>query len=67
MDNILCISHKLEETTKGIHANFKLNNEKVEEPTYYLGATVSKTQNEDGVEWWAIDSDKHCESEVKNV
>ena len=39
----------------------------MEEPTYYLGATVSKIRNEDVVECWAMDSDKYCESVVKNV
>ena len=52
---------------KGIQADFKLKDDKVEEPTYYLGATVSKIRNEDGVECWAMDSDKYCESAVKNV
>ena len=67
VDDIICISHKPEETMKVIQANFKLKNDKVEEPTYYLGATVSKIQNEDGVECWVMDSDKYCESAVKNV
>ena len=65
MDDILCISHKPEETMKGIQADFKLNNDKVEEPTYYLGATVFKMRNEDGVKCWAMDSDKYTESAVK--
>ena len=52
---------------KGIQANFKLKDDKVEEPTYYLGATVSKIRNEDGVEFWAMDSDKYFESVVKHV
>ena len=39
----------------------------MEEPTYYLGATFSKIRNEDGVECWAIDSDKYCDSALKNV
>ena len=67
VDDILCISHKPEETMKVIQADFKLNYDKVEEPTYYLGATVSKIRNEDGVEFWAMDSKKYCESLVKNV
>ena len=67
MDDILCISHKPEETMKGIQANFKLKDNKVEEPTYYLGATVSKIRNGDDVECWAMESNKYCESEVKNV
>ena len=41
--------------------------DKVEDPTYYLGATVSKIRNKDGVECWAMDSDKYCESAVKNA
>ena len=42
MDDILFIRHKPEETMKGIKSKFKLKDDKVEEPTYYLGATVSK-------------------------
>ena len=65
VDDILCISHKPEETMKGIQADFKLKDDKVEEPTYYLGATVFKMRNEDGVKCWAMDSDKYTESAVK--
>ena len=32
VDDILCISHKSEDTMKGIQANFKLKDEKVENP-----------------------------------
>ena len=67
MDDILCISHKPEDTMKGIQADFKLKDDKVEEPPYNLGATVSKIRNEDGVECWSMDSDKYCESAVKNA
>ena len=52
---------------KGIQANFKLKDDKVEEPPYNLGATVSKIRNKDGVECWSMDSDKYCESAVKNI
>ena len=51
---------------KGIQADIKLKYDNMEEPTYYLGATISKIRNEDGVECWAMESDKYCESEVKN-
>ena len=37
----------------------------MEEPTYYLGATVFKIRNEDGVELWAMESNQYCESAVK--
>ena len=50
---------------KGIQADFNLKYDKVKEPTYYLGATVSKIQNEDGVECCAMDSEKYCVSAVK--
>ena len=65
LDDILCISHKPEETMKGIKADFKLKDDKVEETTYYLGDTVSKIKNEDGVECWVVDSNKYCDSAVK--
>ena len=34
VNDILCISHKPEETMKGIQSYFNLKNNKVEEPTY---------------------------------
>ena len=67
MDDILCISHKPEETMKGTKSEFKLKDDKVEEVTYYLGATVSKIRNKGGVECWAMESDKYCKSAVKNA
>ena len=65
VDDILCISHKMEEMMKGIQDDFKMKDDKVEEPKYYLGATVSNIRNEDGVECWSMDSEKYCESAVK--
>ena len=65
VDDILCISHNPEETINDIQSELKLKYDKVEEPTYYLGATVFKIRNEDGVKFWAMDSDKYTESAVK--
>ena len=67
VDDILAISHRPEATMDGIKGKFKLKNDKVEEPTFYLGATISKMLNDEGVECWAMDSDKYCEAAVKNI
>ena len=67
VDDILCISHNPLTTMEGIQHDFKLKDDKVEEPTYYLGATISKIMNSNGVDCWAIDSDKYCEAAVKNI
>jgi hypothetical protein len=37
------------------------------EPDVYLGAEISKMDNEQGRECWAMSSDKYCAAMVKNV
>ena len=48
VDNILSISHCPDVTMDGIRARFTLKNNKVEEPTNYLGAQLSKMKDEFG-------------------
>ena len=48
VDDILSISHCPDVTTDGIRARFTLKDNKVEEPTDYLGAQLSKTKDEFG-------------------
>ena len=67
VDDILSISYDPKKTMDGIQRDFKLKGDKVTEPDYYLGATISRMLNVEGVECWAMDSDKYCEAAVKNV
>ena len=67
VDDVLSISHKPEAALQGIASKFKLKDDKMEEPTMYLGAEVSRMQNVDGDLCWAMSSDKYCDAMVKNV
>ena len=68
VDDILSISEKPLNTLKSIQSkNFKFKNDKMEKPENYLGADLSSLDNEEGVECWAMSSDKYCAAMVKNV
>ena len=66
MDIILGISHN-PEMLKCIRIHFKLKEDKIEEPSTYLGANMSKMINFEGTECWAISSNEYCASSVANV
>ena len=67
VDDVLSINFDPMSTMKGIKAKFKLKGDKIEEPDTYLGANISKMDNENGEECWAMSSDSYCASLVKNV
>ena len=67
VDDVLSISHKPEHTMKGIQAKFKLKDDKMEEPDVYLGAELSRMDNEQGDLCWGMSSDKYCAAMVKNI
>ena len=67
VDDVLHISSEPEKTMNGIKAKFKLKGDKIEPPEMYLGATMSKMDNCDGDECWAMSSDAYCAALVKNV
>ena len=48
VDDVLCISDDSMKTMKGIHRTFKLDYDKIDEPKYYLGATLEKMILSDG-------------------
>ena len=52
---------------KGIQRKFKLKDDKVEEPTVYLGAGLTKMKKKSNHECWAMYLDKYCAAAVKNV
>ena len=67
VDDVLSISDKPMLTMKQIQQKFKLKNDKIEEPTSYLGADLSKMENQDGDLCWAMSSEKYCTATVDNV
>jgi hypothetical protein len=67
VDDALCISHKPNKVLKGIANKFMLKDDKMTEPDVYLGAEISKMDNEQGHVSWIMSSDKYCATMVKNV
>ena len=67
VDDVLCISDNPSATMRGTQRDFKLKHYKVEPPEYYLGASLSKLQNDVGDDCWAMDSNMYCAAVVKNI
>jgi hypothetical protein len=66
VDYVLCISHDAEATMKGIQETFKLKGDKIEVPTHYLGAQISK-MTIDGVSCWTMSSEQYIKAAIANV
>jgi hypothetical protein len=67
VDDVLSISDDPKRTLLGIQKKFKLKDDKMEPPSVYLGAGLSKMENVLGDECWAMSSDQYCAAMVKNV
>ena len=67
VSNILSIPHCPDVTMDGIIARFTLNDNKVEKPTDYLGAQLSKMKDEFGNNFWTMSSSKYCKAAITNV
>ena len=67
VDYILSISHCPDVIMDGIQARFTLKYDKVEEPTDYLGAQLSKIKDEFGNDFWTMSSSKYCKADITNV
>ena len=67
VDDVLVISNDPDKTMRRIKSQFKLKGNKAEEPEVYLGASLSKMENEFGDLCWAMSSDKYCTALVNNV
>ena len=66
VDDVLGISHN-PNMLNCIKKHFKLKGDKIEEPSLYLGANITKMVNEEGKECWAMGADDYCASAVQNV
>ena len=67
VDNILAINTKPRSTMELIQKKFKLKGNKIKPPDIYLGALLSQFENQNGLKFWAMSSEKYCEAAVNNV
>ena len=67
VDDILVISHQALRTMQNIGKKFKFKGDKIESPTQYLGAGLSKMVNDDGESCWAMSSDEYCGALVSTM
>ena len=54
VDDVLCIGNRPHATMKGLKSKFKLKDDKVEEPTMYLGASLPKMTNTENKSCWEM-------------
>jgi Reverse transcriptase (RNA-dependent DNA polymerase) len=66
VDDVLSISHDAEATMNGIRAIFKLKGDKVEVPTNYLGAQVTR-KIINGIQCWTMSSEQYVKAAIANV
>jgi hypothetical protein len=67
VDDCLAISHNPKAIMQGIQSKFKLKGDKYDEPTDYLGATLSKMTTASGIECWTQSSDKYVAASIQSV
>lgn len=67
VDDILAISQDPTKIMKNIQGKFKLKDNKMEEPDTYLGADITKIQNEEGDLCYVVSIDKYCGVLVENI
>ena len=65
VDDVMCISDYPMKNMKGIQRTLKLKDDKIDEPEYYLGATLEKMILSDGSEYWSMSSAKYVKAAVK--
>ena len=67
VNDILVISNDTHKTMHHIKSQLKLKGNKAKEPEVYLGASLSKMENEFCDLCWALSSKKYCAALVNNV
>ena len=66
VDDILAISHKVEDVLKAVQAIFRLKDDKIEPLDMYLGAALS-VMEDNGIQDWCMTSEKYVKAAVENV
>ena len=67
VDDLLCIHEDPTIALTQIQAKFKLKDDKMEEPSTYLGADLSMMTNMDNKSCWAMSSNSYCKVLVDNT
>jgi hypothetical protein len=67
VDDILCVSHKPEETMKAIASIYRLKNDEVGPPDRYLGANIKRFTLPDGRIVWGMSSYDYVKNAVRNL
>jgi hypothetical protein len=67
VDGILCVHHDYGLPLTKMEQYFKINNESIHEPTFYLGEKLKKTTLSNGGIAWGMSSSKYLQSDVHNV
>jgi hypothetical protein len=66
VDNILAISCDAKSILEDVQKTFKLKNDRIETPEFYLGAKLQEKAI-NGVKYWTITSQDYVKAAVKNV
>ncbi len=67
VDDVLCISANPMKSMKRIQDDFKLKDDKIEEPDVYLGATLAKMTLDNGRTCWTMSPEQYVKAAVINV
>ena len=67
VDDVLCISADPMKSMKRIQDDFKLKDDKIEEPDVYLGATLAKMALGNGRTCWTMSPEQYVKAAVTNV
>ncbi len=64
---MLCISSDPKKSMRRIQEDFKLKDDKIEEPDVYLGATIAKMSLDNGKMCWTMSPEQYVKAAVNNV
>ncbi len=67
VDDVLCISADPKKSMRRIQEDFKLKDDKIEEPDVYLGATIAKMSLDNGKMCWTMSPEQYVKAAVNNV
>jgi hypothetical protein len=67
VDEILCVHHDPDIPLVKLDEYFKMKEDSIQVPTFYLGAKLRKTVLPNGVVAWGMSSRKYVQSDVQNV
>jgi hypothetical protein len=67
VDDILCVNHDPCTPMANLDEYFKMKEDSIQAPIFYLGARLKKTVFPNGVVSWGMISSKYAQSAVQNV